>query len=289
MSSYFEKLKSEGKVLEIDGKYFRIYKKAFLPLVSLPLDRMINHKIARKAFKANKALLLRYSILTSSVTNWWSMVCREYSFNTVKSKTRNQVRRGRKNNFVKNVNALVIANEGYSCYQKAFDRYSNAQPMDEESFKRSFDSELEADYRDYWAVYDKSSKNIVGYAICMNIDSYVLTSVIKLDPEYMRNYTSYALMHTICEYYTQQNKVITNGERSIDHDTNFQDFLLKFSFKKEYGKLIIIYSTPLKIAVTILYPLRKFLSLLPDRSILHTLFSLLKQEHLRRGKEIYSF
>ena len=81
---------------------------------------------------------------------------------------------------------------------------------------------------------------------------------IDLSPAGLHDYAAYAMIHTILEdYINQQGIPVTNGSRSISHETHMQDFLTKFGFKREYSKLNVVYRRDIQIIVKALFPFRK--------------------------------
>jgi hypothetical protein len=76
--------------------------------------------------------------------------------------------------------------------------------------------------------------------------------------------------------------MVSNGSRSISHDTNMQDYLLKFGWHKQFCRLNIVYGPLAEIGVKALYPFRRYISRLPDHGVLHKVQSVLFQEQLRR-------
>lgn len=124
---------------------------------------------------------------------------------------------------------------------------------------------------------------MAGYCQCIVEGSNVATSIIKYDPNYLKYYSSYALMDAILSYYVRErNMMVSNGTRAIAHDTNIQDYLLKFGFRREYCRLNVFYQPLVGMAVKVLYPFRRFLKLMPDDSLKHKVEAVLYQEQLRR-------
>jgi hypothetical protein len=72
---------------------------------------------------------------------------------------------------------------------------------------------------------------------------------------------------------------VSDGQRSISHDTNIQEFLFqKLKFRKAYCQLNIVYSPIMKFLVNSLFPFRSSLSFLGTE-----LSAVLKQEEIRRS------
>ncbi|MCR4401057.1 MAG: hypothetical protein NUV35_09390, partial [Syntrophomonadaceae bacterium] len=74
---------------------------------------------------------------------------------------------------------------------------------------------------------------------------------------------------------------LSNGSRSISHDTNMQDFLAKFGFRKEYCLLRVAYRPVVDLAVRALYPFRGLISSLQGRRA-QPVSAILFQEELKR-------
>lgn len=93
-------------------------------------------------------------------------------------------------------------------------------------------------------------------------------SVLKFDPEFLKLYPSYALIHTMNRHYLQEEgfEYVNDGYRSILHDTNVQEFLIeKFGFEKAYTNLHLHYRQALRILMLASYPFRRSLSCLDRR------------------------
>jgi hypothetical protein len=196
---------------------------------------------------------------------------------------RNQIKRGHKNNRVEKVSAEWLAINGYPCYFSAYSRYSAAFPVKEEHFRNSILKNAGGPF-EYWAVFTRYDDRLAGYCILAIEDNHVNISTLKFVPERLKGYSSYALIDKIIRNYVAEQKMImNNGSRSISHDTNIQDFLLKFGFRRQYCSLNVVYSPVLKILVVLLFPLRNIFVKLPDFKSLHRIRSLLFQEQIRRS------
>jgi hypothetical protein len=86
----------------------------------------------------------------------------------------------------------------------------------------------------------------------------------------------------INHYVIERHAKLSNGDRSIVHDTNFQDFLLKMGFQKQYCRLNVNYQPSLQAFIKTVYPFRKVFAVLPDRGLIHKANAVLFQEELRR-------
>ena len=84
-------------------------------------------------------------------------------------------------------------------------------------------------------------------------------------------------------YVARQGLPVSNGTRSVLHDTNMHEFLLKFGFRRQYCRLNVVYTPLLYGLVSLAYPFRVPLLRLPRFPLLHNLKALLEQESYRRG------
>ena len=87
------------------------------------------------------------------------------------------------------------------------------------------------------------------------------------------------------EYYLKEMNFdyINDGARSISHETNIQEFLIKkFKFRKAYCKLNVIYNLRIGFLVKLLYSFRLVLKLLNFEPFTK-LNILLDQEKIRRS------
>jgi hypothetical protein len=126
---------------------------------------------------------------------------------------------------------------------------------------------------------------MIGYAQNIIDENIVLYSTVKLHPEYLSLYSSYALFFVMNQYYLNEKNFlyVSDGARSISHETNVQKFLIqKFNFRKAYCRLNIVYREDVNLLIKILFPFRKIFqkynNFLTKKAIV-----LLKQEEIRRS------
>jgi len=220
----------------------------------------------------------------SGNNEWYVLICREFtSIDTVKSKLRNEIRKGISNCKIQRVDVEYISRNGYEVYSRAYSRYKNINYslIDKKSFSRDISST--ANYNDilhYWGVFYQNK--LIGYSSNFIFDTTeALYSSIKLDPAYLNLYPSYALIYEMNYSYLIENKFeyVNDGYRTLLHDTNFQNFLIrKFDFIKA-GLTLKVYYKPLYSAIiNALYPIRKVVSQFDPR-----LEAVLKLESIRRS------
>ena len=271
-----------GKLFYGAGTYWYVYHKALVRASNVPEFINMDHQTARQLLFQSGALFIRWSSHPSNqVTPWWWMICDHYDFARLRSNMRNQIRRGYKECTVQRVSVQWLADSGYECYKNAFLRYRHTTPANEDDFKAYILGLAGCDTLfECWAVFAKD--RLAGYAICtVEEQRGVSMTDIKYDPAFLKCYSSYAMIDTLLkEYVVQRGLQVNNGTRSIVHDTNIQDFLLKFGFWRQYCRLNLQYRSPIGLAVSVLYPFRK---LLPGWELTHGVRALLFQEELKRA------
>lgn len=277
--TYVDYLRQTGQQLFYGaGIYWRIYQKALIPASPIPTFVDVDNRTSKRLLAESGAFLIRWSSdPTNQETSWWWMVCDNYDLVHLTSKMRNQIRRGHKDCTVRRISTEWLAEYGYECYKKAFNRYSYTIPADENEFRSCILSKIGYETLfENWGVFVED--RLVGYVECVVEGGEVNTSVIKYDPDYLKYYSAYAMMDTLLTHYVAERKLpMSNGTRAISHDTDIQDFLLKFGYRRQYCKLNVMYQPYLKLIVSCLYPIRKFL---PNKA--HKIRALLFQEELKR-------
>lgn len=213
---------------------------------------------------------------------WYVIKDKKEDINDYKSKIRNQIRKGLKNCKAELIDKNIVADQGYEVYMSAFKRYKTfLKPLTKKEF---IESVLKSnDNIDYWGVFYNNkliaySQNIMQYNVC----NY---SVTKFHPGYLKYRPSEALFFMMNQYYLNKKNVlyVSDGARSLSHQTNIQDFLIqKFKFRKAYCKLNIVYRKDIELLVNILFPFRKFIYK-SENKIFQKLSVLLKHEEIRRG------
>lgn len=275
-------------MIEFKGITWRDYYGALIPAVSPHTQIELTQEEQKELLRLSKAYFIRYITgfdRKKESPFWYVIKDEEENLKGYKSKARNQIRKGLKNCRVEKVDSDEVIKNGYSVYLAAFKAYkTDSAPKTKEAFvKDIFSSKT----HEFWAVYKKDEDKLIAYSQNMIEDDSVNYATIKLHPDYLKYYPSYALIFTMNTYYLNEKKFqyVNDGARSIAHMTNIQKFLIeKFHFRKAYCKLHIVYRWDIGLIVGMLYPFRKLIGQ-ADHKILNKLSILLKQEEIRRSFE----
>jgi len=275
---------------------WKYYHGALIPDVAPHVKINLSRKDEKYLIKKSGAYFLRYISNWDADCNtdfWYVVKDKEESIGQYNKKRRYEIKKGLKNCIVKKVNNIEIATNGFEVYKKALRSYGlESAAISKENF---YKSTLKKVGCEYFAVYERLESEVeneerggmIAYGQNKMEDGSVNYVTIKFHPEFMRLYSSYALLYTMNEYYLNEKKYlyINDGARSISHDTNIQNFLIqKFNFRKAYCKLNVIYRWDIKIIVNTLFSFRKIFSIV-DNKAFDKISVLMKQEEIRRSCE----
>ena len=281
-SKYITWLKKKGvSLFEGAGTCWTTYQGALVPASPMPGFYEVDSAEGRALLEKSRAWFLRYSsIPCDHETSWWYVVCDNYDTKALSAKTRQNIRRGKRECSVREVEAEWLADNGYPCYAAAFGRYQDAKQVSETDFRQGILDTRDGPFA-YWAVFH--GDQLAGYCQCIVDGEQAATNITKYHPEFLKHRTAYALIDTLIQtYVVGQGLVLSNGNRSIAHNTNYQEVLIGLGFRKQYCRLNIIYNPVLKLGIEALYPVRSAISRMSDRHIVHKVRALLYQEELRR-------
>lgn len=200
------------------------------------------------------------------------------------AKKRYRINKGLKHVTVSKIDCKKYGKELYNCFLKAQERYTaHENTVTEEAFLRG----IQSDKADYYGVFFKETGELVAYGKNDLYQDCVGMSVMKFHPDYMKYEISAALTYQIIHDYLNEGrcKYIMDGQRSIRHKTNIQDYLEhNFGFRKAYCRLHMVYSTKMGLVVKLLYPFRKIVEKIAGENVLlNNVASVLKMEEISRA------
>jgi hypothetical protein len=284
MDVYERWLKETHQVLyELEGTYWRLYRRALLPASLKPSPVKMAAGQAQELLAKSGALFLRYfTRFHQKPTEFWYVGCSEYKFENLSGNTKSKIRRAHKNCMVRRVDPDWLGRNGYECYTAALAKYPhNDEFYSQEKFLHIHREAMGGPFH-FWGVFVE--ERLVAYAKCVNGEDYVSTLVLKFNPNHLRLYSAYALIDLLLQTYVrEERKLLVNGFRSIAHDTQMQDFLLQFSFRRFYCDLQIVYPEWLRRTLTLTYPFRRVMDFIPSVAGTRQFKTLFAQEKIRRS------
>ena len=218
-------------------------------------------------------------------TNWWYVIKdRPFDISKLKAKRRYEITKGIKNFKVQKTCSLQTGDELLRITKAAYTSWPEKYrpTIDDNSFKMDLENWSKSNV--YVAKYRKNQK-LCSYAVVNVHDGYAEFSVLRSDPQYEKLAVNAAIVYGILEDFKDKFEdgfYISDGARSIRHETAFQDYLQKyFGFRKSYCNLHIKYRFWVGLLVKLLFPLRRFIN--SDSSMGSKISSILKMEELTRN------
>ncbi|NLG34377.1 MAG: hypothetical protein GX548_03395 [Lentisphaerae bacterium] len=206
-------------------------------------------------------------------SKWHAVICRRFTpvEDVSSGNTRSKIRRGLKNCDVRPIGLQEMARDGYETYCAACRQYGAPESAipDADDFYRNHmaDAPFE-DIRHQWGVFHDG--RMVGFAKNLLYGrTEVDYTMIKLHPQFLNRYISYALFHVMNEYYLVREgfEYVSDGSRTLVHETGVQDFLIKeFAFEQAPMGLHLDYRPGFAAAVAVARPFRGLLSRLHPRA-----------------------
>lgn len=238
---------------------WRYYNHALLPDCA-PNEEPDTSLVNTKDFwKSNKgiAIMARWTSEydCKEQTKWWYVVKDdEYDISLLKAKRRYEINKGRKIFDVRAIDATKYVSEIIHIQKKAYEEYPvHYRPIvDEEKVKKEVKSFGE-EYAIFGA-FEKETDKLCGYSMLINHEKYVNFAMLKVLPECERMGINAAMVDGILGHYKQKLSkefYICDGERSLFHETSFQDYLEKyFGFRKVFCKLHVKYRFPFSLLIS---------------------------------------
>lgn len=275
-------------MINFNGINWKSYHGALIPNLAPHCRIDLSDQDAARLLEISGARFLRWHTQfdqTGESPFWHVIKNHPATLNDLGKNTRNQVRKGLKLCNVQRTDSANIARRAYAVYSKAMRNYrGRTNPLSGEAFREGIARLGDEPEYEFWEVCNQEG-TLVAYAQTNIQQESCNYQVIKLDPDHLKSYPGYALIHEMnCYYLNERNLLYVNdGARSIRHDTGVQDFLIrKFGFRKAYSRLHIAYNRKVGALVRVLMPFQPMLSHFP-RGLGGSLSALLDQEALHRA------
>lgn len=222
-------------------------------------------------------------------TLWWYVIKdKPFDINALKAKRRYDIKRGIQFFEVRRIDPVLYAEQLYEVQVSAYSVYPEKYRPTVDKLKWIKDiAECwnEAGIYIFGAFY-RETGNLCGYAMLSMQGRAIHFDRLKVIPAYEKQGINAAIVATVLNNFQKElerGSYICDGERNIQHETAFQDYLERtFGFRKAYCKLHVEYRPLVKYVVKILFPMRSLLIRFDDIRIVHKINGVLKMEEIVR-------
>ena len=268
-----------------DWKYY-VYRNAWR-FVGPPHEEQKLNKEAYDNLLRMGGLMVRntYNFDCQEETCFWYIIKDHFEgLEELSGNTRKKIRRSLEKIEFRKVDNAFIKQNGYPILRPSFDDYLIKDRITNYHTFENYLKECGNKDYDYWGLFDKNDNRFIGFFTVMLWGASCEYGLVAVLPDYKRKNTAYpyyGLFYTMNQYYLQEKgfRYVTDGARSITEHSNIQPFLEeKFHFRKAYCQLAVYYKWGMKIAVNILYPFRKIITLPRIKAILN-------MEAMQRGEK----
>lgn len=195
-------------------------------------------------------------------TGWWyEILDKQFDLASLKSKRRYVVKKGVANFEVRTVDPKEYSVQIADVAMAAIATYEGAVDA---SNVDAWKCRAEGWTGTVFGAFPKCGGPMVAWALVNDHGSYADFTSMKADPAQEKLEVNAALVKGVIDYYAERLEsgcfYICDGERSVLHQTAFQDYLEKyFGFRKAYCRLNVKFRFPVNVAVACLRPFRKLI------------------------------
>lgn len=206
-------------------------------------------------------------------TEWWYIIKdKPFEMSQVKSNYRTMIRKGNKYFDVKIISSNEYAEEIAGIMIDAYKESKHIRKKDIPSRDNAvkYISKWSKDSLVFGAFFRESGR-LCGYYKVNDFESYAQLETTRSIHDYEKFEINAALMWGILAFFKDRLEhghgfYILDGERSIYHQTKYQEYLVtKFAFRKAFCELHIAYNPFFKILVNLAYSFRYLVNFIPGQ------------------------
>ena len=250
-------------IIDVDGVKWREYAGYMIPAYMPHSCPPIIQEMAEKVVRISGRPFARWStdFGRQKPKDWWYILKKkQWDIEQIADKKKRwMIRQGRKNFSVRLLTYDEVLEKCPAVAITSVNRYEEKICETKELLQlRLAAAEKLPSVLEYIGCF--SGNKLVSFAENEIQDNAVFIVYIRQDPLFLKDYSSYALIDGILDYYLNQKKFyyVLDGARCIHHRTNFQELLIKiFGFQKEYALLNVVYSKRLAFGIKLAWPFRK--------------------------------
>jgi hypothetical protein len=235
-------------VVWIDDIPWQIRNRILLPLCLPHTNQNIDRNKVKNFLMRSNALLAHWTDeWDRSESLWWWTCCdnKEYDLEKITNTDgRKNIRKGLRECIIDRIDVEKFLDESYQVHYQAANSYGISKNLiqPENEFKNFFLKMSKYSGFEFWGAY--FNNKLVAFATCLVLDNAVLLTNTRSDPNYHKHRPNNALIYKLTHYYLKDRNVtyITNGPRTLLHQTSINSFLIKMGYRKIYGRLNLVLS-----------------------------------------------
>ena len=211
-----------------------------------------NVKIKKALFDSKSFLAYWTDNWDSSESEWWWICCddKQYDIDNIKSsRARRGIRKGLDNCEVKKINSQIFPDLAYDIYFNSMRSYGigELKILSRENYGKYIDRLSKYQGYELWGAFVED--NLAAFAACVVLGDAVAFGSTKSNPEMHRYNPNNALFYEMTRYYLSCKNIsyVTNGHRTLLHDTSIDEFLIRLGFRKIFCRLNLQLSKPAKL------------------------------------------
>jgi len=218
---------------------------------------------------------------------WWCIADKPLDLSKLKAKRRYEHKKAAKNFVVKKIEPINYIDELRDVRMKAFSAYPSKYRPNIEAKEQLIEKFSDNSFAIYAAFYDGK---IAGYVSVKDNGSHLLYNEQKTNPSLEKYGVNLSLVDAVLQVYAERlngDFYIVDGERSVNHQTNFQDYLIKYAgFRRVYCRLNIKVNPQYRYLINIAYRFRWLLCKFDFVGIIHKINAVLKMYSIARNSSI---
>ena len=203
---------------------------------------------------------------------------------SLKSKRRHVVRKGMDNFDVRIVDPGEHSTKIAEVAVAAVSTYKGVQAPEDVS---TWERRAEGWKGTVFGAFPKGGDPMAAWALLIDHGGYADLVSVKADPAWERLEVNAALMKGVVDHFAKRLEgdfYICDGERSVLHQTAFQDYLEKyFGFRKAYCRLNVRFRFPINMVVACLRPFRKHIKR-EGTPLQRQIWGVLRMDAIARGR-----
>lgn len=262
---------------------FFLYRAAWRYFGAPDKEPKLNHK-EWKELLHHGGIMVRntYDFDRKETSSFWYVIKDKCEQNELNTRDRNKVRHAHDTFSYELIEEETLREKGYAIIKETYEDYRiNDRKMNPKVFE-TYLNECNEGHFDYWGIIEKETRQLVGFCVVHDWEDCCEYGVTGIRTKYKQNgtYPYYGLYNTMNQYYLLEKKYkyVSDSARTITEHSQIQSFLIQhFNFRKAYCQLEVHYQWWMKMAVKMLYPFRKIITLPRIKAVLN-------MEAMQRGK-----